>query len=295
MTHWTGTGVALVTPFDASGALDLPALTRLVHHVIDGGVDYLVPLGTTGESATLSPDEQAQAITTVLAANAGRRPVLLGCGGNDTAELVRRLRHYDATYAVDGYLSVSPYYNRPTQEGIYRHFRALADATARPLVLYNVPARTGSNVLPETVVRIARDAPSVVAVKEASGNLEQGMLICRDAPEGFAVLSGDDALALAGLAVGYRGVISVVANVAPAPFSTLIRQGLAGDFAAAARTNLQLIELTHALFAEGNPAGVKAALAQLGICQAHVRLPLASASAALIQRLDRSLSVLKNR
>lgn len=281
--------MALVTPFDASGALDLPALTRLVHHVIDGGVDYLVPLGTTGESATLSPDEQAQVISTVLAANAGRRPVLLGCGGNDTAEVIRRLRHYDATYAVDGYLSVSPYYNRPTQEGIYRHFTTLAEATARPIVLYNVPARTGSNVLPDTVVRIARASPNVVAVKEASGNLEQGMLICRDAPEGFAVLSGDDALALAGVAVGYRGVISVVANAVPGPFSTLIRQGLAGDFAPAARTNLQLLELTHALFAEGNPAGVKAALAQMGICGPQVRLPLAPASEGLVRRLADSL------
>lgn len=281
--------MALVTPFDASGALDLPALTRLVHHVIDGGVDYLVPLGTTGESATLSPDEQAQVISTVLAANAGRRPVLLGCGGNDTAEVIRRLRHYDATFAVDGYLSVSPYYNRPTQEGIYRHFTTLAEATARPIVLYNVPARTGSNVLPETVVRIARASPNVVAVKEASGNLEQGMLICRDAPEGFAVLSGDDALALAGVAVGYRGVISVVANAVPGPFSTLIRQGLAGDFAPAARTNLQLLELTHALFAEGNPAGVKAALAQIGICGPQVRLPLAPASEGLVSRLTDSL------
>ncbi len=291
MSLWTGTGVALVTPFTPDGALDLPALRRVVQHVTAGGVDFLVPLGTTAEVATISSSEQQQVIDTVLEVNAGRLPVLLGCGGNDTAHVAERLRQFDRAYAgrIQGYLTVSPYYNRPSQEGIFRHYCALAEATSLPIVLYNVPARTGCNVLPETVLRIARQCPSIVAVKEASGNLEQGMLIARDAPAGFSVLSGDDALALPGIAVGFTGVISVVANATPAPFATLIRQALAGDFASARAAHLALLPFIHLLFAEGNPAGVKAALHALELCGPHVRLPLAEATPALHERITAAL------
>jgi 4-hydroxy-tetrahydrodipicolinate synthase len=281
---WSGTGVALVTPFAHDGSLDLAALRRVVEHVISGGVDYLVPMGTTGETATLSDVESAQVIETVIEANAGRKPILLGCGGNDTARVTARLRHYEQ-YPVQGYLSVSPYYNRPTQEGIYRHYCALAEATSRPIVLYNVPPRTGSNVLPETVLRIAHSCPSIVAVKEASGSIDQGAAIVRAAPAGFAVLSGDDALAVPGIAVGYQGLISVAANVVPARVSNMIRDALAGDFAAARAEHLSLIPLIQALFAEGNPAGAKAALKQLGITEGTVRLPLVEASESLRETL----------
>jgi 4-hydroxy-tetrahydrodipicolinate synthase len=241
-------------------------------------------MGTTGETATLSDVESAQVIETVIETNAGRKPILLGCGGNDTAKVTARLRHYEQ-YPVQGYLSVSPYYNRPTQEGIYRHYCALAEATSRPIVLYNVPLRTGSNVLPETVLRIANACPSIVAVKEASGSIEQGAAIVQQAPAGFAVLSGDDALAVPGIAVGYQGLISVAANVVPARVSTMIRSALQGDFAAARVEHLSLIPLIQALFAEGNPAGAKAALKQLGITEGTVRLPLLEASDSLRQTL----------
>jgi 4-hydroxy-tetrahydrodipicolinate synthase len=281
---WSGTGVALVTPFALDGSLDLAALRRVVEHVIAGGVDYLVPMGTTGETATLSDAESAQVIETVIETNAGRKPILLGCGGNDTARVAARLRHYEQ-YPVQGYLSVSPYYNRPTQEGIFRHYCALGEATSRPIVLYNVPPRTGSNVLPETVLRIAHSCPSIVAVKEASGSIEQGATIVRAAPAGFAVLSGDDALAVPGIAVGYQGLISVAANVVPARVSAMIRTALAGDFAAARVEHLSLIPLIQALFAQGNPAGAKAALKQLGITEPTVRLPLVEASESLRQTL----------
>jgi 4-hydroxy-tetrahydrodipicolinate synthase len=223
-------------------------------------------------------------IETVIETNAGRKPILLGCGGNDTARVAARLRHYEQ-YRVQGYLSVSPYYNRPTQEGIYRHYCALAEATSRPIVLYNVPPRTGSNVLPETVLRIAHSCPSIVAVKEASGSIEQGAAIVRQAPDGFAVLSGDDALAVPGIAVGYQGLISVAANVVPARVSAMIRTALAGDFALARAEHLSLIPLIQALFAEGNPAGAKAALKQLGLTEPTVRLPLVEASESLRQTL----------
>lgn len=276
--------MALVTPFTPTGALDLPALKKLVNHVIDGGVEFLVALGTTGEAVTLSPEEQDTVIRTILEANNGRKPVLLGCAGSDTTAVAAAMRKQGDRYAVQGFLTASPAYNKPTQEGIYQHYKVLAGASPLPIVLYNVPGRTASNVLPETVVRIAQDCPQIVAVKEASGKLEQGMAILHglaNSRPDFRVLSGDDPLALAGVACGYSGVISVIANSHPAPFSSLIRSALQGDYATARTHQYALLPLYSLLFKEGNPAGVKAALASLGICAAHVRLPLVVASESL--------------
>jgi 4-hydroxy-tetrahydrodipicolinate synthase len=282
MSMFRGTGVALVTPFDAQGAVDVPALKRIVEHVITGGVEVLVALGTTGESVTLSEEEQHLVIRTVLEVNAGRCRTLLGCGGNNTYKLLKTQEEYQKLYPeADGFLSVTPYYNRPTQQGLYEHYSLLAKHSSKPIVLYNVPARTGSNLLPETVLRLAHDHKNIVAVKEASGSVEQGMAIIKDQPEGFHTLSGDDILALPSIACGYDGVISVVGNVAPGPYSSLVCAALNGDYELARKLHYQLLPLMQANFAEGNPAGIKAALAALGICRPDVRLPLVAASAQL--------------
>jgi 4-hydroxy-tetrahydrodipicolinate synthase len=276
----------LVTPFTADGAVDWPALRRVVQHVIDGGVEVLVPLGTTAESVVLSPAEQQQVVETVLEVNAGQRKVLLGCGGNDTRKVAEAQAAFEKAFPqIDGFLSVTPYYNRPTQAGLELHYTTLAQATDKPIVLYNVPPRTGCNMLPETVLKLAHAHRNIVAVKEASGNLEQGMQIVAQQPAHFVTLSGDDILGLSGLAVGFQGVISVVGNVAPRPYSELVRAALAGDYARAQQLHYKLLTLMQANFAEGNPAGVKAALAAIHICEPQVRLPLAGASAALQQRM----------
>lgn len=278
---WRGTGVALVTPFTADGSLDLPALKRVVAHVIAGGVDYLVPLGTTGETATLDEDEAIAVVDTVLAANNGRLPVLLGCGGNNTKAVAHKMEAWGKRFQVQGYLSVSPYYNRPTQEGIYQHYKVLAGASPLPIVLYNVPPRTGSNMLPETVLRLAHDFANIVAIKEASGSIEQGGQILRSKPAGFAVISGDDGLAWPGIAVGMAGLISVAANSHPALVSGMVQAALAGEPKTAQEAHLRLLPLIELLFREGNPAGVKAALAHLGVAGPDVRLPLVSATRQL--------------
>jgi 4-hydroxy-tetrahydrodipicolinate synthase len=290
--YFSGLGVALVTPFGSDGTPDLPALRNLVEHVIAGGVDYLVPMGTTGESATLTADEQLSCLDVVFEANAGRKPIVLGCGGNDTAAVCHKIGELTRRYRPQGFLSVSPYYNKPTQAGILAHYGAVAQATHLPILLYNVPGRTASNVAAPTVVELANRYPNIVGVKEASGDLEQGMLICRDAPKGFAVISGDDTLALPQVASGYCGCISVVGNVVPNEYSRLIHLAQAGDFAAARPLQYALLNLMKLLFAEGNPAGAKAALAALGICRPFVRLPLVSASEALSQQLAEALRVL---
>jgi 4-hydroxy-tetrahydrodipicolinate synthase len=269
-----------VTPIAADGSLDRAALARLVNHSIDGGVDFLVALGTTGETATLTSDEKKQVLETVAETTNGRIPLVVGVGGNNTAAVCAQLEA-GLPSGYTGVLSVSPYYNKPTQEGIYQHYKAVCGSTDAPVILYNVPGRTGSNVLANTVLRVAQDCPNAVAMKEASGNLEQAMAIIQSAPAGFDVLSGDDNLTLPLLACGAKGVISVSGQAYPRLFSGMVRDARAGRLEDAQRAHYDLFIFTQLLFAEGNPGGIKAALAHLGLCENVLRLPLVPVSAEL--------------
>jgi 4-hydroxy-tetrahydrodipicolinate synthase len=288
-----GTGVALVTPFDADGHVDYPALTRLIQHVTKGGVDYLVVMGTTGESATLSKDEKAAVLHHVKEVNAGQLPIVYGVGGNNTAELVHQLTHKDPL-GIAGILSVTPYYNKPTQEGLYQHYKALAQVSPLPIILYNVPGRTGINMTADTTLRLARDFSNIKAVKEASGNLDQINRICKDKPAGFEVISGDDNLTYPMIALGARGVISVVGQATPRVFSNMVRLALEGRFSEALPLHNRLFDFTNQLFEQGNPGGVKAALAALGVMDNRLRLPLVPVSADLAQAIGQAAKNLQS-
>jgi 4-hydroxy-tetrahydrodipicolinate synthase len=279
-----GTGVALVTPFKADFEIDYDALGRVIDFVIRGGVEYLVSLGTTGETPTLSSEEKISILRFTIDKAQGRVPVVAGIGGNNTRELLKDLQKFplEKTVAV---LSASPYYSKPSQEGLFLHYKALAEASPKPIILYNVPGRTGRNVNASTVIRLARDVSNIAGIKEAGGDMAQCMQILRDRPEDFLVVSGDDALALPQLACGMDGVISVAGNSFPQKFSDLVRYCLKGDFKSAKTINDQLIEGYELLFAENNPAGVKAALSELGIIENHLRLPLVPLSKTLHDRL----------
>jgi 4-hydroxy-tetrahydrodipicolinate synthase len=268
---FAGAGVALVTPFEKDGSLDEAALRRLVKRQVEGGIDVLVPCGTTGESVTLSGAEQERVVAITLE-EAGKVPVLAGAGGNDTAAVVAKAKAM-AALGAQGVLSVGPYYNKPTPEGYFRHFTAIADAASVPVVVYNVPSRTGSNIDAKTLLRLAAH-PNIRAVKEASGSLAQIMEILRDRPEGFEVLSGDDAFTLAVMAHGGEGVISVAANQVPGPLHELAGACAKGDFAQARRLHGRLLRLMNANFVESNPIPVKASLALLGLCEEVYRLPM---------------------
>jgi 4-hydroxy-tetrahydrodipicolinate synthase len=297
MKQLTGTGVALVTPFTDQLSLDLDALGKVVRHCIDGGVDYLVVLGTTGESVTLSKEEKKEVIHTVVEENAGQLPLVLGMGGNNTMALVRELQGADLQ-PFEAVLSVSPYYNKPTQEGIYQHYRALAAASSKPVILYNVPGRTGSNVLPETTLRLARDFKNIIGIKEASGNMDQIREIIQGKPEGFMVISGDDATARETIVYGGHGVISVLGQALPEAFTSMINAAMAGNQDTAKAHEKLLLQAMHLIFQEGNPAGVKAMLEVLGLCKAHVRLPLVEASVELktgIKACIRTLEKMQSR
>lgn len=283
-----GTGVAMVTPFRQSGSVDFSALTELTEHLIKGNVDYLVVMGTTGESATLTSDERSAVLSCVMEANNGRLPIVLGVGGNNTAAICNQLTELD-TDGISAILSVSPYYNKPTQKGIYEHYKAVAGATRLPIILYNVPGRTSSNIQAETTLRLAQDFSNIVAVKEASGDLDQIMSIIKDRPRKFLVISGDDTLSLPMISAGADGVISVVANAYPKQYSKLIRHSLEGDFKKARKIQFQLLDLIGMLFEEGNPAGVKHVLSQLEVCGPKVRLPLAGISRSLANRLNEQM------
>jgi len=282
---FTGTGVALVTPFLDDTRPDYDGLRRLVRHAIEGGVDYLVVLGTTAETATLSPEEKTRIMEVVAAENAGRLPLVVGIGGNHTLAVASELQNRD----LDGYdaiLSVSPYYNRPTQEGIYRHFQYLAERAPLPLILYNVPARTGSNMLPGTVVRLAADFPNIIGVKEACGEIGQIRDLIDRVPAEFLVISGDDSTAVPTILAGGAGVISVLGQAIPSGFTAMIRVAMEGRAAEARAMSATLEPLVELIFREGNPAGVKALLEREGICGSQVRLPLVRASADLCRHLD---------
>ena len=280
----TGTGVALVTPFHKNGSVDFKSLSRLVEHVIKGKCEYLVPLGTTGESVTLSTDERRAVVECVLESNNNRLPVVLGVGGNNTHEVLNKLRH-DSFEGISAILSVSPYYNKPNQKGILQHYRMIAEESPVPVVLYNVPGRTGSNVSVETTLELAHTQKNIIGIKEASGNMEQIMAIIKDKPGGFLVISGDDAITLPLIASGADGVISVVANAFPKQYSDMVRWTFKQELKKAQQLHYQLLPLIPLLFAEGNPSGIKCALKHLDICDDYVRLPLFAVSKSLSSKI----------
>lgn len=279
-----GTGVAIVTPFDAKGHVDTGALAGIVKHLHSGKVEYIVVLGTTGESVTLDKKEKEAVIHTVVKANNKKLPLVIGIGGNNTGEVVDTIKHTDLK-PFEAILSVAPYYNKPTQEGYYQHYKAVAQATKKDIILYNVPGRTGSNVTWETQVRIARDFKNIVATKEASGNMEQIMKVIKNKPKNFMVISGDDNLTLPIIAAGGDGVISVVANAFPKDYSEMVRLSLKHKFTEARKLHYGLTDITDQLFADGNPGGIKFALHLLKKCSPYVRLPLCEPNDSVKQSL----------
>lgn len=290
MEQLVGTGVALVTPFREDLSIDVEALERIVEHCVQGGVDYLVALGTTAESATLSKTDKQLVIDVVVRTNAGRLPLVLGVGGNNTMVLVEELKTLDL-FEFDAILSVSPYYNKPTQEGIFRHFEALASASPKPIILYNVPSRTGSNMLPATTLRLAQ-LPNIVAIKEASGDMVQIDTIIKGKPEDFLVISGDDFTALPTVLAGGAGVISVLGQGLPKQFSKMINLGLQGKPEEAYQIHHRLLPIMSLIFEEGNPAGIKSVFQNFGLANGTVRLPLVEASPALRQKIGAFLKAL---
>lgn len=291
-TKFKGTGVAIVTPFDSKGNVDYKGLSNLVNFLIKGKVEYLVVLGTTGESATLSKEEKKKVLEHVVKVNKKRLPLVIGIGGNDTREVIDTIKHTNLK-EFDAILSVSPYYNKPSQRGIYEHYKAIAKSTSKPIILYNVPGRTSSNITADTTLKLARKFSHIIAVKEASGNLEQCMAIIENKPKDFLVISGDDNLTLPLLACGANGVISVVANAFPKDFSDMVRSGLKGDFAIARKLHYKTFEITQQLFADGNPGGIKHVLDLLGVCGAQVRLPLVEPNEHVQKRLKELVSAYK--
>lgn len=287
-----GLGIALVTPFTSDGQVDYKSLKRLVEYQIDNGADFLCILATTGETPCLTQDEKEKITQLVKDVNHGRLPILKGCGGNNTAAVVEELRTEDWS-GIDGILSVCPYYNKPSQEGLYQHFKAIAEASPLPVVLYNVPGRTGINLKPETTVRLANDCENIVAVKEASGSLEQVDEIIKNKPQRFDVLSGDDALTFSMVASGAAGVISVIGNALPKEFSRMIRLEFQGEYEPARKIHHMFTELYSLLFVDGNPAGVKALLHEMGFIENQLRLPLVPTKVSTLQKMAEILKSLR--
>lgn len=292
MKQLNGTGVALVTPFRSDLSVDEKALRAIVDFCIEGGVDYLVVLGTTGEPVTLAGSEKQKVIEIVVSQNAGRLPLVIGIGGNNTAQLVEELRTSELK-GFEAILSVSPYYNRPTQEGIFRHYKALSEAAPIPLIAYNVPGRTGSNVLPETVLRLAKNCPNLVGIKEASGNMDQVRAIVHGKPDDFMVISGDDATALPTILAGGSGVISVLAQGVPTQFTKMVRLAMEGREEEAKKLHQALEPAMELIFKEGNPAGIKAIFETLGLASAAVRLPLVEATSDLKSEIKKFMKSLE--
>ena len=293
MQSLIGTGVALVTPFKKDFSVDVEALIRIVNFQIDNGIDYLVVLGTTAESATLDKDEKEAVIKTIVDANNGRLPLVLGVGGNNTAEVVAELKTRDLSKFV-AVLSVSPYYNKPTQEGIYQHFKAVAEASPLPIILYNVPGRTASNMLPSTVIRLANDFKNVVAIKEAAGDMVQAMKLIQNKPKDFLVISGDDMITLPMVLAGGSGVISVIAEGFPKEFSEMVRLGLQRKTDEAYQLHYLLADAIDLIFEQGNPAGIKEIFKVLALSENTVRLPLVSADENLASRIQAFVRKINN-
>lgn len=284
MEQLRGMGVALVTPFDANGNIDFEGLRNLILHQIDNGCNYLVVMGTTGESATLTADEKKEVLKFAQEVNQGRLPIVYGVGGNNTAAVCEQLKNLN-TEGIDAILSVSPYYNKPTQEGIYQHYKAISAATELPIIVYNVPGRTSSNISAATTLRLAKDFGNIVAVKEASGNLEQVMTIIQNRPKDFLVISGDDALTLPMIAAGGDGVISVVGNAFPKEFSAMVRHGLNNEIELARKYHYKVYDIIDLLFCEGNPAGIKEACKKVGLMDNYLRLPLVNTSSETAEKI----------
>ena len=280
-----GTGVALVTPFHKDGNIDFKCFKKLIERCIQGNVEYLVPLGTTGESATLTENEKRAVIDFVIEIAEGKLPVVLGLGGNNTQEILHYIEANDFV-GIDAILSVSPYYNRPSQRGIYQHYKMIANASPVPLILYNVPSRTGSNLDADTTLELAHEVKNIVGIKEASGNTEKFMKIIKQKPKDFLVISGDDVLTLPFLACGADGVISVLSNAYPRDFSEMVRQGLSGNFDKAKKIHYKYLDVMHSIFIDGNPTGIKGLLSVMNICSEHVRLPLTHATKASLNRIE---------
>ena len=287
-----GLGIALVTPFKQDGSVDYEALLRLVDYQLDNGADFFCILATTGETPTLTADEKARIKQLVVDKVQARVPILMGCGGNNTAAVVEELKNGDFK-GIDGILSVCPYYNKPSQEGLYQHFKAIAAATSLPVVLYNVPGRTGVNLKAETTVRLARDCENIVAIKEASGNLEQVDEIIKNKPEDFDVISGDDSLTFPMVSCGAVGVISVIGNALPKEFSKMIRLQMRGEYDPARKIHHRFTDLFSLLFVDGNPAGVKAMLHEMGFIENVLRLPLVPTRISTLQRMSELMRDLK--
>ncbi|MBK7147780.1 MAG: 4-hydroxy-tetrahydrodipicolinate synthase [Bacteroidetes bacterium] len=283
-----GTGVALVTPFNQDGSVDFAGLERLINYCIEGGVEYLVSLGTTGESVNLDKEEKREVLNFTIEKNGGRVPLVAGFGGNSTHQVIKDLQQYHFK-GVDAVLSVSPYYNKPTQEGIFQHYKAVAAESPVPVILYNVPGRTSSNMQAATTLRLA-EIPNIIGMKEASGDFAQCMQLVKNKPKDFLLISGDDNITLGLIAYGFDGVISVVGQAFPKIFTDMVRASLQGDFATARSLHFKLNDITDMLFAEGNPAGVKYALHLQKVCSDHLRLPLVGISDALKKRMELAVS-----
>ena len=279
-----GTGIALITPFKQDKTVDITALENVVNHVVEGGADFLVALGTTSEAPTLSQDEKKQVVSTILNTNGKRLPVLLGMGGNNTCSVIEQIKSQDFT-GIDGILSVVPYYNKPNQRGMKAHFEAIADASPVPVILYNVPGRVGVNLQASTCVELAQH-PNIIAVKEASGNLQQIMEILRDKPSDFDVLSGDDGITQPLMALGAQGVISVAANAYIKPFSRMMRAMRDGQTEEALRLHYAMLRMNQLIFADGNPAGIKYLMSLMGLCQNVLRLPLVSVNETVEKMIE---------
>jgi 4-hydroxy-tetrahydrodipicolinate synthase len=293
MKKLRGAGVAIVTPFKNDLSVDFAALGRIVNHVIEGGINYIVVMGTTGESVTVSKDEKKAVISYVIETADKRVPVIVGIGGNNTQEVINSILHSDLN-GVDGILSVAPYYNKPSQRGIFQHFKAIASSTSLPVIMYNVPGRTSSNISAETCLQLAAECENIVGIKEASGDMNQVMKIIRGKHDGFSVISGDDLLTIPMIAAGGSGVISVLANAYPAQCSEMVNNALKNNFKSAREIQLRFLEMTELLFVEGNPSGIKAILNVMNLCQNTLRLPLVPVSRPTMARIQKAVEELKN-
>ena len=285
MKKLIGTGVALITPFKEDLSVDVDGLKNVVNYNIDNGIDYLVVLGTTAESATLTKEEKQLVIDTIVKENRGRLPMVLGIGGNNTAAVINEIKTTNLSDFV-AILSVSPFYNKPSQEGIYQHFAAIVKASETPIIIYNVPGRTASNILPETVIRLANDFENIIAIKEASGDIVQAMSLISGCPKDFLIISGDDMIALPMVLAGGAGVISVIGEGFPKEFSKMISLGLYHKVEEAYKIHYKIAPAIDYIFAEGNPSGIKAVFKKMGICGGHVRLPLVGISDDLQSKMD---------
>jgi 4-hydroxy-tetrahydrodipicolinate synthase len=292
MKRFRGTGVAIVTPFRADSSIDFTSMGRIINHVIEGGVNYIVLMGTTGESVTLTKDEKKALTAYVIESIDGRVPLVVGIGGNNTQEVINYIKQVNLT-GVDGILSVAPYYNKPGQSGLYQHFAAIATCSPLPVILYNVPGRTCSNISSDTCLQLAHDFENVIGIKEASGDMNQIMRILRGKPDNFNLISGDDLMTIPIIAAGGTGVISVLANAFPGPCSEIVNQSLKSNFKAAREVQYRFLEIGDLLFLEGNPAGVKAMLHQMKLCQNTLRLPLVPVTPSTYTRIQKAIEEVK--